>query len=123
MAEAILRSFDNSLEIHSAGIEPVDHVSAVAIEVMEEVGIDLHPSIPHSFHEFEDKDFDYLITVGEGTLEELQIPKIRYKKKFHLGFRSPYKNSKNMDEIRTKCRDVRDELLAELDYFYNRILC
>jgi len=35
MAEAILRSYGNNLEIHSAGIEPADHVSPIAIEVME----------------------------------------------------------------------------------------
>lgn len=122
MAEAILQNFGNDLNIYSAGLKPVDHVSPIAIEVMAEVGIDLKPSIPHSFEEYKDMEFDYLITVGEGTLEELQIPKIRYKRKLHLGFRSPYKGSKCNDEIKEKCREVRDELLTEMDYFYNRIL-
>ncbi len=122
MAEAILRSFNKDLCIYSAGLDPVDHVSPIAIEVMAEVKIDLKPSIPRSFSEFKDQEFDYLITVGEGTQEELKIPEIKYKRKLHLGFRSPYKGAKNEDEIRRKCREVRDELLAEMDYFYNRIL-
>lgn len=122
MAEAILQSFGSDLEIYSAGLKPVDHVSPIAIEVMAEVGIDLQPSIPHNFEEYKDLEFDYLITVGEGTLEEIQIPKIHYKRKLHLGFRSPYKGSKCQDEIKEKCREVRDELLTEMDYFYNRIL-
>jgi arsenate reductase len=123
MAEAILRSFDKELDIRSAGLEPVDHVSQIAIEVMAEIGIDLKQSVPDDFRKFKDRNFDYLITVGEGTNEEIDIPEnIYYKRKLHLGFRSPYKNSKSHDEIRAKCREVRDELMAELDYFYYRIL-
>ncbi len=122
MAEAILRSFDSNLNIYSAGLEPVDHVSTIAIEVMAEVGIDLKPSIPQDFSEFKEIQIDYLITVGEGTQEELKIPDIKYRRKLHLGFRSPYKGSKSQDEIREKCREVRDELLIEMDYFYNFIL-
>lgn len=122
MAEAILRSFDDKLKIYSAGLDPVDHVSPIAIEVMEEVGIDLKPSAPRNFNEFNDLELDYLITVGEGTLEELKIPKINFKRKLHLGFRSPYKGSKSKEEIRERCREVRDELLTEMDYFYNRML-
>lgn len=122
MAEAVLRSFDTKLEIYSAGLEPVDHVSPFAIEVMAEVGIDIQPSVPHDFSDYIDLEIDYLITVGESTLEELIIPKISYKRKLHLGFRSPYKGSKCANDIRENCREVRDELLSEMDYFYNKIL-
>ena len=122
MAEAILRSFDTDLEIYSAGLEPVDHVSPIAIEVMAEIGINLEQNVPKDYSEYEDGEFDYLITVGEGTNEELELPDIKYKRKMHLGFRSPYKGSKCSDEIKEKCREARDELMAELDYFYYRIL-
>jgi len=122
MAEAILRSFDKNLEIFSAGLEPVDHVSQIAIEVMAEIGIDLKQEIPKDYSEFLHSKFDYIITVGEGTNEEIEIPDIKYKRKMHLGFRSPYLNSKSHHEIREKCREVRDEIRAELDYFYHKIL-
>ena len=122
MAEAILRSFDKDLEIYSAGLEPANHVSPIAIEIMAEIGIDLKPGIPKTYTEFINYEFDYLITVGEGTNEELELPEIKFKRKLHLGFRSPYKNSKCQDEIREKCRNVRDEIMAELDYFYYKIL-
>ncbi|MCY1722216.1 hypothetical protein OU798_17815 [Prolixibacteraceae bacterium Z1-6] len=122
MAEAILSNFDKNLDIYSAGLEPVDHVSQIAIDVMAEIGIDLKQKIPKAYTEFVHAEFDYIITVGEGTSEEVQIPDIKYKRKMHLGFRSPYKNSKSHDEIKEKCRAVRDELIAELDYFYHRIL-
>lgn len=123
MAEAILRSFDGDLEIFSAGLDPADHISPIAMDVMKEIGIDLQPGEPQQFKEFTGRSFDYLITVGESTHEELEIPPaIIYKRKLHLGFRSPYKNSKSRDEIRQKCREVRDELVNELEYFYFRII-
>jgi arsenate reductase len=123
MAEAILRSFDKDLTIHSAGLSPVDHVSQIAIEVMDEIGINLEQKVPKSYKEFTDYSFDYLITVSEGTNIEFEIPDgIRFDRKLHLGFRSPYKGAKCQDEIRERCSEVRDEIFNELDYFYNRIL-
>jgi arsenate reductase (thioredoxin) len=123
MAEAILRSYKNpDLEIYSAGIQPVDHVSPVAIEVMGEIGINLKPGVPEHFSKFSDIEFDYLITVGDGTLEQLKIPPIKYKRKMHLGFHNPYKNFKDRDELVQKCREIRDEIRTEMDYFYYKIL-
>ena len=122
MAEAILRNMDKNLEIYSAGIEPVDHVSPVAIEVMAEIGIDLKPGSPEHYSKFAKIDFDYLITVGDGTNEQLKIPPISFKRKMHLGFHDPYKNFVDREELKQKCREIRDEILTEMDYFYNRII-
>ena len=122
MAEAILRSFDTELEIYSGGIEPSGHVSPVAIEVMAEKGINLEPQVPQHYSNFSNIEFDYLITVGDGTTEELKIPPIKYKRKMHLGFHNPYHNSKNKEEIKQKCREINDEIFTELEYFYHRIL-
>lgn len=122
MAEAILRNYDKDLEILSAGIEPSDHISPVAIEVMSEIGINIKPQTPQHYSKFEDQEFDYLITVGDGTTEELKIPPLKYKRKMHLGFHNPYKKSKNKEEIRQKCREIRDEIKTEMDYFYYKII-
>jgi arsenate reductase len=122
MAEAILRSYDEKLEISSAGIDPSDHISPVAIEAMREIGISLKPHAPDHYSKFADQEFDYLITVGDGTNEELKIPPLNYKRKMHLGFHNPYKNSKNKEEIKQKCREIRDEIKTEMDYFYFKIL-
>lgn len=123
MAEAILRSFDQSLEIYSAGIDPVDHISPVAIEVLSELGIKLNPSVPQHYSKFIHIEFDYLITVGDGTNENLKIPdSIKYKRKMHLGFQNPYKHFKDRNELKEKCAEIRDEIYSELDYFYERII-
>jgi arsenate reductase len=123
MAEAILRSFDKDLEIYSAGIDPVDHISPVAIEVLGEIGINLVPSIPQHFSKFEQIEFDYLITVGDGTIEYLRIPPtLKYKRKMHLGFQNPYKHFKDRNELKEKCSEIRDEIYTELEYFYHRMI-
>jgi arsenate reductase (thioredoxin) len=122
MAEAILRSYDKDLEIYSAGIQPSDHVSPIAIEVMAEIGINLEPQVSQHYSKFDQLEFDYLITVGDGTVEQLKIPPIKCKRKMHLGFHNPYKNSGTKTEIREKCREIRDEIKTEMDYFYHRIL-
>ena len=123
MAEAILRSFDKELEIYSAGIEPVDHISPVAIEVLDDLGIRLEPSVPQHYSKFEHMEFDFLITVGDGTIENLKIPSsIKYKRKMHLGFQNPYKHFKDRNELKLICEEIRDEIYSELEYFYHRII-
>jgi arsenate reductase len=123
MAEAILRNFDKEMEIYSAGIDPVDHISPIAIEVLAEIGIKLLPSVPQHYSKFEQIEFDYLITVGDGTYENLNIPtQIKYKRKMHLGFQNPYKHFKDRKELIEKCSEIRDEIYTELEYFYQRII-
>ncbi len=122
MAEAILRSFGSELEIYSAGIEPANHVSPVAIEVMAEIGIDLNPVMPEHYSKFADIEFDYLITVGDGTADQLKLPPVKFKRKMHLGFHNPYKNFRDREELKQKCREIRDEIKTEMDYFYHKIL-
>ncbi len=123
MAEAILRSFDKNLEIYSAGIKPTDHISPVAIEVLADIGIKLEPNVPEPYSKFDHLEFDYLITVGDGTVETLTVPPtIKFKRKMHLGFKNPYKHFKDKNELTEKCCEIRDEIYTELDYFYHRII-
>ena len=63
MAEGFLKSFDNKLEVYSAGTSPAEEVHPKAIRVMAEEGIDLSSNKPSSVDEFLDESFDYLITV------------------------------------------------------------
>lgn len=122
MAEAILRSYDKDLEIYSAGIEPANHISPVAMEVMAEIGIDLKPGEPEHYSKFANIEFDYLITVGDGTADQLKLPPVKFKRKMHLGFHNPYKSFRDREELKEKCREIRDEIRTEMDYFYHRML-
>lgn len=122
IAESILRHMDGKLEIHSAGLKPVTHIEPIAIEVMAEIGIKIEEKKPEKFEKYADMEFDFLITVGDGTPEALNLPKVRAKRKMHLGFANPFKGSHNPQKIKELCREIRDEIFVELDYFYNRIV-
>lgn len=45
MAQGFLQSFDNKLDVFSAGTKPAEKVNPMAVKVMDEMGIDL-PAIP-----------------------------------------------------------------------------
>jgi len=122
IAEALLRNMDKNLEIYSAGLNPVSHIEPIACEVMEEIGIKIEQKKPENFSKYADMEFDFLITVGDGTPEELMLPPVKARRKMHLGFSNPFKVSKKEEIIRECCREIRDEIQSELDYFYNRIL-
>jgi arsenate reductase (thioredoxin) len=122
IAEAILRNMDKSLEIYSAGLTPVSEIEPIAVEVMEEIGIKIEQKQPENFEKYRAMEFDFLITVGDGTPEELHVPPVNAKRKMHLGFKNPFKNTKNKAQIRETCREIRDEIMVELDYFYHKII-
>jgi arsenate reductase len=122
IAEAILRHQDKSLEIYSAGLDPVSVIEQLVIDVMAEIGIRIEQKKPENFSKYAGMEFDFLITVGDGTNEELNLPPVKAKRKMHLGIQNPFSHSDDPEEIRTCCREIRDELLTELDYFYSKIL-
>jgi arsenate reductase (thioredoxin) len=122
IAEAILRSLDNKLEIYSAGLDPVEEIESIAVEVMKEAGIKIEQKKPENFSKYADMEFDFLITVGDGTPEKLKLPPVKAKRKMHLGFQNPFDICNDPAQIRECCREIRDEIMVELDYFYNKII-
>ena len=122
IAEALLRNMDKKLEIYSAGLSPESRIEPIAIEVMAEIGIKIEEKAPENFSKFAGMEFDFLITVGDGTPEELHLPPVRAKQMMHLGFSNPFKHTSDKCTIRENCREIRDEIQVELDYFYNKIL-
>lgn len=69
MAEALLRArADGRFEVHSAGLEPEAPATA-AIETMREIGIELPASPVHHLNDFEQQQFDYLITLCDEAME------------------------------------------------------
>ncbi len=62
MAEGILKSFDNTLYVFSAGIRPEKQISPFAVKVLNEIGIDISKNYPKDINRFENNIFNYLIT-------------------------------------------------------------
>jgi arsenate reductase len=113
---------DPTLEIYSAGLDPADEIEPIAIEVLAEAGIRIERKKPDNFSKYADMEFDFLITVGDGTPEQLKLPPVKAKRKMHLGFQNPFKMNIDQERIRDACRDIRDEIMVELNYFYHRII-
>lgn len=122
MAEAFLQEMDKSLEVFSAGLHPDEETDPLAIEVMKEVGIDISMKKPKSFKEFEGSTVDFLITLCDGTKDNIISVNILAGHKIHLGFEDPRKTAYADSQIIDIYRDIRDEIKNELDYFYHRIL-
>lgn len=122
MAEAFLQKIDRSLEVFSAGLHPDESIDPMAIKVMDEIGVDISSKKPKSYHEFEGKEFDYLITLCDGTKDKIDTVKITAKHRIHLGFEDPRKAYCTEEQLITIYRDIRDEIKNELDYFYSRVL-
>ena len=119
MAEGFLKSFDNSLEVHSAGTEPSARVHPKAIQVMAETGIDISSNYPKSVNEFIKDSFDYVITVCGGANESCPAFLGNVKNRLHIGFDDPAEAKGTEDEILAVFRRVRDEIKEDFREFYN----
>ncbi len=122
MAEAILKNMDKQLDVFSAGLQPDLQVDPIAIQVMQEIGIDISLKKIMNYQEFEGIEVDYLITLCEGTKDKITSVHVQARHQIHLGFDDPGKSNCSADQIIHIYRNIRDEIKNELEYFYSRIL-
>jgi arsenate reductase len=65
IAEGFARFFGKDiLEAYSAGSRPSGKINRMAIEVMQEIGIDISRQKSKGFQELAVKGFDYVVTLG-----------------------------------------------------------
>jgi len=119
MAEGFLKSFDDSLEVHSAGTEPSTEVHPKAINVMNEIGIDLSTNYPKSVDEFLNDTFDYVITVCGGAKESCPTFTGNVKHHIHIGFDDPADATGTSAKIYSEFRRIRDEIKRDFFEFYS----
>lgn len=120
MAEAFLKSFDDKLEVHSAGTDPSRFVHPIAIKVMQEVGIDISENTPKSVDVFLNESFDYVITVCGGAKESCPAFMGSVKNKLHIGFDDPAEAVGTEEEVLAEFRRIRDEIKIGFNEFYNK---
>ncbi len=122
MAEGFLKSFDNKLEVYSAGTEPSNQVHPKAVEVMHEIGIDLTENRPDSVDKYLDQEFDYVITVCGGAKESCPTFIGNVKNRLHIGFDDPAEATGTEEEIYDEFIRVRDEIKRDFGVFYKKNL-
>ena len=110
LAEGILRAYAGDLfEVHSAGSKPAGYVHPQAIEVMQEIGIDLSGHTSKNMTEFLEKKVDIVITVcGQADQACPMFP--GQLSRHHYGFDDPAHATGTDEEILAVFRRVRDEI-------------
>lgn len=121
MAEAYLKSLDNSLEVFSAGTEPAERVNPNAIKVMNEIGIDLSANKPKIVDEFLAMEFDYVITVCDNARQNCPTFVGKVKHRLHIGFEDPAEAKGSEKEILAVFRKVRNQIMERFREFYKNI--
>ena len=122
MAEGFLKSFDQELEVFSAGTKPSPQVHPKAIQVMNEIGIDLSKNFPKMVDQFLNDSFDYVITVCDNAKETCPVFIGKVGKQLHIGFEDPADAIGTEEEILSVFRSIRDEIKNDFYKFYSEIV-
>lgn len=110
MAHGFLHSFDNRLNVFSAGTEASGKLNPKAVEVMKEAGIDISHHTSDSVEIYLDKDWDYVITVCGGANENCPVFPGKVKNRLHIGFDDPSFATGSPEFIQSEYYRVRDEI-------------
>jgi len=118
MAEGYLKSFDNNLEVFSAGTIPAEKVNPYAVKAMKEVGIDISNGVAENVDNYISQSFDYVITVCDNAKESCPVFIGNVKHQLHIGFDDPADAVGTEEEIMPVYRRVRDEIKKDFYEFY-----
>jgi arsenate reductase (thioredoxin) len=110
LAEGILRAAVGDLvDVHSAGSKPAGHVHPKAIQVMQEIGIDISGHRSKHMNDFLSRDIDTVITVcGNADQACPMFPGQVHR--YHWGFDDPAHATGTEEEILAVFRRVRDQI-------------
>jgi arsenate reductase len=114
MAEGLLRDlYGDHYDVHSAGMRP-GGVNPFAVEVMDELSIDLSGHTSDPVYAYTDRSLDIVVTVCDDAAESCPYVQAE-KQNLHHGFDDPSAVTGTDDEKRAAFRRVRDELVDWID--------
>lgn len=122
MAEGFLRSFDNNLDVFSAGTRPAEKVNPFAVKAMNEIGIDISRGVAEDVEKYLSQSFDYVITVCDNAKETCPVFLGNVKHRLHIGFDDPADAVGTEEEVMPVYRRVRDEIKRDFYRFYENYL-
>jgi arsenate reductase len=113
MAEGLLRHDGGpNYEVFSAGTKP-SSVRPEAIQVMQEVGIDISGHRSKSVEEFVGERFDYVITVCDNAKESCPVFPAT-PKRVHWSLEDPAAAQGSEEQRLAEFRRIRDQLRTHL---------
>jgi arsenate reductase len=117
MAEGLLRvKYGNRFDVYSAGTRP-SRVSIRAIQVMQEIGIDISQHHSKSIDEISGITFDLAVTLCDNAHQICPVV-FCAKKTIHQGFPDPYLTPGGDGEILEGYRNVRDGIALWIDTMF-----
>lgn len=121
IAEGYLRHFaGNKAIVYSAGIE-THGVNPRAIETMKADGIDISAHTSNNIDEYQNIDFDFVITVCDNAKENCPYFPTQAVK-FHYNFPDPAKATGTEEEIKAQFAEVRELIKHYAQHFVNENL-
>jgi len=109
IAEGYLKYFArDKADVYSAGIE-VHGLNPKAVETMFEDGIDISAQTSNNIDEYQQIEFDFIITVCDHAKESCPHFPAR-SKRFHQSFPDPAKAQGTEVEVREEFRKVREQI-------------
>lgn len=118
MAHGFLQSFDPNLIVRSAGTEASGKLNPKAVEVMQEIGIDISHHTSDSVDIYLGEEWDYVITVCGGANETCPAFIGKVKHRLHIGFDDPTYAVGTDEFIHSEYIRVRDEIKQAFWNFY-----
>ncbi len=110
MAEGILKSVAGKLiDVQSAGSDPVGYVHPQAIEMLDEIDIDISGNTSKHMNLFLEQDVETVITVC-GNADQACPTYPGQIRRYHWPFPDPAKAEGSEEEIREQFRYVRDKI-------------
>jgi len=125
MAEGFAKTMHSDvLAAYSAGTAPGPRVDPRAVEVMQEIGIDLSSGRPKHVDALAEITFDLVVTVCDHAHEHCPVFPGATTRIIHNGFDDPprlAKDARNDDEALSHYRRVRDEICTFIEHLPNSL--
>ncbi len=106
IAHGYLQNMNKNAEVYSAGIE-THGVNPKAIKVMNDDNIDISNHTSNNVLEYENMEFDYVITVCDNAQQKCPYFPAKVKV-IHNSFPDPAKATGSEDEVFNEFKRVRD---------------
>lgn len=117
LAEGILRAaVGEGAEVASAGSQPAGYVHPMAVEVMNEIEVDISTHTSKHLDEFLQREIHTVITVC-GNADQACPIFPGQAERHHWPFDDPAKAVGSEEEIRAVFRRVRDEIRAKFEAY------
>lgn len=115
IAEGFARqAFGNAVRIYSAGSNPSGVVHPMAIDVMQEIGINIRRNKSQHWRDLPVKDFDLIITVCDHADQHCPLVPTKRGERMHIPFEDPIRVTGSAETVRQAFRETREQIRETL---------